>query len=128
MKRFAYSFILLSGLLVTFTQCKSTDAGVKTADKFFSLIVKGKFEKAAKMVELPIGDTTDLTANLKVMANNPVHGQLLSFNKSFGFSTNINNGITRVELPYVLTYEKGTESFTVVIVDRGSGNRIVSVN
>lgn len=128
MKRFAYSFILLSGLIFTLTQCESTEAAAKTSDKFFSVLVKGNLEKAADMVELPIGDPSDLMAQLEAMANNPVNGQLLSFKKSIGFNTKINNGVTRVELSYVLTYEKGTQSFTVVIENKGQGNKIVSVN
>ncbi len=128
MKRFAFSFILLTGLLVTLAQCGSADAGAKTADKFFTALVKGKLEKAASMVELPIGDTSDIIAQLQAMSNNPVNGQLLNFKKAMGFSTNINNGVTRVELPYVLKYEKGTQSFTVVIENRGRGNKIISVH
>jgi|GEM_PF-3580793 len=127
MKRFAYSFVLLSGLMFILTQCGSADAGAKTADRFFSTLVKGNFEKAAKMVALPIGDTTDIISQLQAMADNPVNGRLINFKKSMGFSTTINNGVTRVELPYVLTYEKGTQSFTVIIENRGRGNKIISV-
>lgn len=127
MKRFAYSFVLLSGLIFTLAQCGSADAGAKTADRFFSTIIKGNFERAAKMVELPVRDTTDIIAQLQVMANNPVNGQLISFKKSVGFSTTINNGVTTVELTYVLTYEKGTQSFTVITENRGRGNKIISV-
>lgn len=127
MKRFAFSFILLTGLLVTLAQCGSVDAGTKLADLFFTALVKGKIEKAASMVELPVGDASDLMAQLQAMSNNPVNGQLVSFKKSMGFSTNIENGVTTVQLPYVLKYEKGTQSFNVVIKNRGNGNRIVSV-
>ena len=128
MNRIAFSFILLSGLLFTLAQCGSADAGTKFADNFFSKLIKGDFDKAAKMVALPAGDPSDVIRQLKAMANNPVNGQLLEFKKSMGFSTNISNGVTRIELPYVLSYEKGTQAFTVVIEDRGSGNRIISIN
>ena len=128
MKRIAYSFVLLSGLMFTLAQCGSADAGAKTANKFFTALVKGKIEKAADMVKLPVGDPSDVVAQLEAMANNPVNGKLIGFKKSMGFSTNINNGVTRVELPYVLTYEKGTQSFTVVIENRGQGNKIISVH
>ncbi len=127
MKRFAFSFILLTGLLVTLAQCGSADAGTKLADLFFSTLIKGNFQKAAKMVELPAGDTSDLIAQLKRLENNPANGQLMSFKKSMGFSTSIENGVTTVQLPYVLKYEKGTQSFNVVIKNRGNGNRIVSI-
>jgi hypothetical protein len=128
MKRFAFSFILLSGLLFTLSQCGSADAGTKFADNFFSKLIKGDFDKAAKMVELPVGDPSNLIEQLKSMANNPVNGQLKGFKKSMGFSTNISNGVTRVELPYVLSYEKGTQAFTVIMEDRGRGNKIISIN
>lgn len=109
------------------TQCGSADAGAKTADKFFSAILDGDFEKAAAMVERDPLDSTDIIPNLMAIADNPVNGKLKSFKKSFGFNTKINNGITTVEVPYELKYEKGNKSFNVVIVDRGSGFKIVSV-
>ncbi len=127
MKKIALSFVLLAGLIFLLTQCGTADAGAKTADTFFSEILKGNFEKAAAMVECNPLDSVDIIPNLQAMANNPVNGYLKSFKKSFGFSTNVSNGITTVEIPYVLSYEKGEQSFNVVIVNRGAGYKIVSV-
>jgi hypothetical protein len=127
MKRFTFSFVLLIGLVFLFTQCGSADAGKKTADEFFSRIIKKDFEKAASMIERPFGDTTDFVQQVQWMENNPTNGQLMSFKKSIGFNTNISNGVTTVEIPYVLRYDKGDQTVNVVIKNRGSGNKIVSV-
>lgn len=127
MKRFALTFSLLTGLLFVLAQCGAADAGAKTADQFFATIVKGDLEKAAAMVELPLGDTTNLIPQLQQLRSNPVNGQLKSFKKSMGFNTNASNGVTTVELPYVLTYEQGTQNFNVVIQNRGQGYKILSV-
>ncbi|MDG1332484.1 MAG: hypothetical protein P8P74_09155 [Crocinitomicaceae bacterium] len=127
MKRFAFSFILLTGLLFTFTQCGSADAGEKTANKFFSAIIKKDFKKADAMMFRPIGDTTSFIPQLRYFENNPTNGQLLGFKKSIGFNTEIVNGVTTVKLPYTLKYESGDQLVNVVIEDRGAGNKILSV-
>lgn len=127
MKRIAFSFILLTGILFTLTQCGSADAGEKTANKFFSAIMKKDFKKADEMMFRPIGDTTSFIPQLQFFENNPTNGQLLGFKKSMGFNTEIVNGVTTVKLPYVLKYENGDQVVNVVIEDRGSGNKIVSV-
>jgi hypothetical protein len=127
MKRFIPSFILLSGLLFVLAQCGSADAGAKTADDFFTHLQKGEFDQAKNMVDLPVGDDSDLVAAFQAMVNNPVNGKMQSFKKLMGFKTNINNGVTTVQLQYKLIYEKGDRTFDVVIVNRGNGNKIVSV-
>ncbi len=53
--------------------------------------------------------------------------QLLMAKKGMGFNTNISNGITTVELPYKLIYENDEVNAQVVIVNRGSGFCISSV-
>lgn len=127
MKRFAFSFLLLTGLLFSFAQCGSAEAGEKMADTFFSLIMEKDFEKAEKLIDRPIGDTSNFIQQLEWMENNPTNGQLLGFKKSIGFSTKMNNGVTTVELPYNLKYENGVQAVKVVIQNRGSGHKIVSV-
>ena len=127
MKKYAFSIFLFVGISFLFTACGSADAGEKTANKFFAFLVEGQFAKAEKMVDRPPGDTTDFIEQMKAMGEDPVNGKLKSAKKSVGFSTNINNGVTTVELPYVLVYEKGKRRVQVVIVDRGGGNKIASV-
>ena len=127
MKRGIFTFILLMAVTTVLTQCGSADAGKKTADEFFSRIIKKDFEKAASMIERPSGDTTDFLQQVRWMENNPTNGQLLSFKKSIGFNTSISNGVTTVEIPYILRYDMGDQTVSVVIKNRGSGNKIVSV-
>ena len=71
---------------------------------------------------------TNSAKKIEILANHPEYGKLLKAEKSFGFSTNINNGITKVDLPYALTFEKGEYSVQVTIVDRGNGFEIFSIN
>lgn len=127
MKKYAFSIFLFVGISFLFTACGSADAAEKTSNTFFSLLIKGQFAKAEKMVDRPPGDTTDFIEQMKAMGEDPVNGKLKSAKKTVGFNTNINNGVTTVELPYVLVYEKGERRVQVVIVDRGGGNKIASV-
>lgn len=127
MKKHALSFVLLAGLLFILAQCGSADKGTKIANTFFASIIKKDFEKAAGMVELPLGDTTDILMQLKRMENNSINGQLQDFKKLIGFKTNMSNGIATIELPYRLKYEKGGVSFNVVIQNKGKGYKIVAV-
>ena len=127
MKRFSLAFALLVGLSFLFSQCGSADEAEKFSDQFFTLIVKQEFEKAAEMMDRPLGDTTNFALQLQAFQNNPTNGQLLSFKKSMGFNTSISNGIKTVKLPYVLKYDKGNRSFEVTIINRGGGYKIVSV-
>lgn len=127
MKRIIFCFMLLTGVLVLFTKCGSADKAEKMANEFFSSIIQKDFQKAANMIERPLGDTTDFVQQVQWMENNPTNGQLLGFKKSMGFSTKVENGVSRVELPYVLKYDKGNQAVKVVIQNRGQGNKILSV-
>lgn len=127
MKNQYVSFVLFLGMILAFTGCGSADAGEKTADQFFSYLIKGEYEKADQMIGRMPGDTTSYLPQMEVLGENPVNGKLKSAKKSMGFNTNVNNGITTVKLPYTLTYEKGTQNFEVIIVDRGDGYKISSV-
>lgn len=127
MKRITFCFLLLAGALFLFAKCGSADKAEKMANAFFSSIIQKDFQKAANMIERPIGDTTDFVQQVQWMENNPTNGQLLGFKKSMGFSTKIENGVSRVELPYVLKYDTGNRSVKVVIQNRGGGNKILSI-
>ena len=127
MKRIALSFALLTGLAFILAQCGSADSATKTADAFFATLIKQDFDKAADMVELPVGDNSNLMMQLQQMENNPTNGQLKSFKKSIGFSTKISNGVKTVELNYTLAYDNGNVPFTVVIQNKGQGDKIISV-
>lgn len=127
MKKYASSIFLFIGITLLFASCGSVDAGEKTANQFFKLLVEAQYDKAEKMLDRPLGDTTNYIAQMQAMGENSVDGKLKSAKKSMGFSTSINNGITTVELSYTLVYERGKRNVEVVIVDRGSGNKIASV-
>jgi len=127
MKRFALAFLLLTGVAFLFSQCGSADAAEKTANKFFKSIIQKDFAKAESMIDRPVGDTTNFAQQLQLLENNPTNGQLIGFKKSMGFNTNMTNGVTTVELPYMLKYESGERAFTVVVQNRGNGYKIVSV-
>jgi hypothetical protein len=127
MKKYAFSIFFFLGIGFLFTSCGSADAAEKTSNSFFALLIKGQYAKAEKMVDRPPGDTTDFIAQMQALGENQVNGKLKSAKKSIGFSTSINNGVTTVELPYILVYEKGERRVQVVIVDHGSGYKIASV-
>lgn len=124
------SFIFFAALLFFMGSCGSADKGEKCADKFFTNIIKGKYDAALKMVELDLA-TVDLNVyknQLQNLGENERDGKLLSAKKTVGFNTSINNGITTVTLPYELKYERGSSNFEVVIVDRGKGFKISSIH
>ena len=127
MKKYAFPIFLFVAIGFLFTACGSADAGEKTANQFFKFLVEGQYVKAEKMIDRPLGDTTNYLINMEAMGENSTDGKLKSAKKSMGFSTNMSNGVTTVELPYILVYEKGERRVQVVMVDRGSGYKIASV-
>lgn len=126
MKKSIYFFFILFGLL-TVSSCGSADEGQKCSDKFFSLIIKEKYEQASKLMDTQTLVGVDYVESITSLGNNPTYGKMMKAKKGMGFSTNINNGITTVELPYTLKYENGTTNVQVVIVNRGAGYYISSV-
>ncbi len=128
MKKTFIPFILFIGLMISLTGCGAAGDAEKCAEKFFSHLIKQDFEKAGKYLSANVRSMEDTESQLKAMAENPQDGKLLSVEKSLGFNTQIRNGITTVELPYSFTYEKGVYDYEVVIVDRGAGYKIESIN
>ncbi|NRA12904.1 MAG: hypothetical protein HRT57_13190 [Crocinitomicaceae bacterium] len=127
MKKTFVPIVLLIGLILSLTGCGSVDEGEKCADKFFKHIIDQNFEEAVKLVDLDPLTAVDLEVKIRALGENEKDGKLLSAKKGTGFSTNVSNGITTVELPYNLKYEKATYNFQVVIVDRGNGFKIVAI-
>lgn len=127
MKKSLPLFILFAGMSLILSSCASTDKAQKTADKFFSLLIKGKYEAANKLVETGFGSDRQLT-EVKFLGQNDENGKLLSAKKGMGFNTQIHNGVTTVTLPYELKYEKTELNREVTIVDQGSGFKIRSIN
>lgn len=127
MKKTIVPFILFLGLTLTMTSCGAADDAEKHANKFFKHLIKGNFSKASNFLDPTITSTDGYLDQIMGMAENQQNGKLLSAEKSIGFKTNIENGITKVELPYKLTYEKGINHFQVIIVDRGGGYKIVAI-
>ena len=126
MKKFNSIFILLCLLLIS--SCASTDEGQKVADQFFKLIIDEKFDAAAELIELNPGITADERVEMAAsLGFHQTFGKLVKVKKTMGFNTNINNGLTTVELPYKLKFEKGDYATTVTIIDRGNGFKISSV-
>ncbi len=127
MKKSLTFFILFLGLALSLTSCGSADKAQKTSDQFFHLIIKHKYSEAAKMINTVGATNAQMETALEQIADHPTFGKLKSAEKGMGFNTQINNGITSVTLNYNLTYEKSEESMEVVLVDRGSGFKIESV-
>lgn len=127
MKKSLTVFMLFLGMSVLFTSCGSTDAAEKTANTFFKLLIKGDFNRANALVRTGFDAQLQLK-HVSTLGKNDSDGKLLSAKKTMGFNTNITNGITTVELPYTLKYEKNELSVEVVLVNRGSGFKIEHVN
>lgn len=119
--------MLFVGLSIILTSCGSTDQAEKTANKFFSLLIKEKYTDANKLVETGF-DANQQLAEVTYLGKNDKNGKLISAKKTMGFNTQVNNGITTVTLPYMLKYEKTELNFEVTIVDEGSGFKIRSIN
>lgn len=124
------NFLLFIGIItiaLTLASCQQTkDAQVK-ADVFFKLIVKEKYSDAAKMIEVSVLDTTNYTIALEHFGNDQALGKLKSAKKGIGFNSKISNGVSNVDLPYELTYERGKLNRTVYLIDRGEGFKIQSI-
>lgn len=120
-------FILFLGLTLTMTGCGAAGDAEKQANKFFKHLIKGNFSKASGFLDPTITSSDDYLIQIKAMAENQQNGKLVSAEKTIGFKTNIENGITKVELPYKLTYEKGISHHQVIIVNRGGGYKIVAI-
>jgi hypothetical protein len=119
--------LLFMGICLMLTSCASTDKAEKTADKFFSLLIKEKYAEANKLVATGF-DAAQQLAEVTRMGKNDENGKLLSAKKTMGFNTQINNGVTTVTLPYALKYEKTEQNVEVTLVDQGSGLKIRQIN
>lgn len=127
MKRSLTLFILFLGMSFLFSSCGAKNAAEKKTNQFFALVIKGDYANASKYVESGL----DQEEQLKVIARmgkNDLDGKLVSAKKSWGFKTQVTNGITRVTLPYQLKYERKELSVQVRLVDNGSGFKIQSIN
>jgi len=111
-------------MIFSLSGCETTEAAEKCADEFFNHIISSNYEKAATLVAVTPFDGYSKAEALEKMLDKSDYGALLKAEKSFGFNTQINNGISTVQLPYELTYENGSYTFNLVIVDRGNGFKI----
>lgn len=127
MKRSLTVFILFLGMSFLFSSCGSTDAAEKTANKFFSLLLKGDTIHANKFVETGF-DRQQQLKEVARLGKNDSDGKLISAKKKMGFNTQMVNGVTSVTLPYELKYEQNELSVQVTLVDEGSGFKIRSIN
>lgn len=126
MKNYFLPFLILLGLTLNLTGCGKTDTAQKSSDKFFKLIINKNYEAALIMIEDP-SEKVEIMEALKSIGDDAKNGKLLSFEKTFGFNTNISNGITTVKLPYTLKYKYAERKCEVVLKDRGKGFKITSV-
>ncbi len=110
--------------IIVLYNCGSTDKGQNCADTFFAHIINEKYDSALYLMENMSPTDSISLANIKTFGNNPNLGKLIAVEKSFGFSTNINNGVSTVKLPYKLQYEKSLLSREVTIVNKGRGYKI----
>ncbi len=124
-----YFYIFLSLILaISLSSCETTEKAEACAETFFQEVIAGKHESAAKhLANKPLEKFNKIEV-VKLLSVNPEQGKLLNASKGSGFSTNISNGVSTVELPYELTYENGTVTYKVVIVDRGNGMKIEYLN
>ena len=121
------SISLLLGLLFVLFSCGSADKAEKTANKFFSLIINGNTAQAVSICIDGQIDKAGMTEAIEYFRKNDEAGKLLSAKKGLGFNTSIENGVTKVALPYLLKYEKYEKNVEVQLIDQGSGFKIVSV-
>jgi len=127
MKKSLTFFVLFLGLALSLTSCGSADKAQKTSDRFFQLILKHEYSEAIKLINTVGATDAQMETALAQIADHPSFGKLKSAKKGFGFNTQISNGITTVTLNYDLTYEESEQRMQIVMVDRGSGFRIESV-
>lgn len=130
MKRSLTVFILFLGMSFLFSSCgtgEATDAAEKTANQFFSLLIKGDNVRASKFVE-PSFDSQQQLKEIASLGKNDTDGKLISVKKSFGFNTQIMNGVATVTLPYQLKYERNERSVQVTLVGKRSRLKIRSIN
>lgn len=115
-------------LALTLSSCETTEKAEACADTFFLQVISGEHESASNfLADKPLEKFNKMEV-VKLLSINPEQGKLLSASKNTGFQTNINNGISTVQLPYELTYENGTITYNVVVVDRGDGMKIEYLN
>ncbi len=130
MKRSLTVFILFLGMSFLFSSCgtkEATDAAGKTANKFFTLLIKGDNVRASNFVE-PSFDSRQQLEEIARLGKNDANGKLISAKKSFGFNTQIMNGVATVTLPYQLKYERNELSVQVTLVGKGSRFKIRSIH
>lgn len=114
-------------LFMAFTSCESAQKAENTANRFFTHLIQGQMEKAASMVEQGQMSALEMNTNLELLRKDGSKGNLLSARKGMGFNSQINNGVTTVNLPYKLKYQNGSRKVQVTLVDTGRGFRIVSL-
>ncbi|MFK7757855.1 MAG: hypothetical protein AB8B53_13075 [Flavobacteriales bacterium] len=115
-------------LIISLGSCETTEKAEACADTFFQEVIAGKHESASNyLADKPLEKFNKIEV-VKLLSINPEQGKLLSASKNTGFSTNIQNGVSTVQMPYELTYENGTITYSVVVVDRGNGMKIEYLN
>lgn len=127
MKKSLHIFGIFLGICFLLSSCGSANEAEKTADQFFRLLVNGKYTEANALVETTFAPQRQLE-NVKSLGMNLKDGKLQSAKKSMGFNTQINNGVTKVTLPYTLKYSRAEIKVDVILVDQGKGYKIQTIN
>lgn len=113
------AFVILC-LFFLFTSCESVEKSDKTAEEFYAAIKDDNFDKAVSFCSeeaLKANPKEEWIALLK--ARKEKTGKLLSFQR-YAFETKTNNGVTKTELKYNVTYEKMKFYEKLIFISSGS--------
>ena len=121
------SLILLLGASLLLSSCKTTEEAENCANTFFTHLIEENYDAAAQLLAVSPFEGRSKADALKSLMEKGEYGKLTKAEKKMGFNTEIKNGISRVSLPYELTYEEGSWNFELLLVDRGQGFRIEEI-
>ena len=115
-------------LIVIFSfSCQAMEHSEKFVDHFFSLVIAENYTEAENIIESNLFRSNGEDLSLAELNKNERFGKLLSVKKSMGFNSSSSNGVTTIRLPYDLKYETQVISCNVVIINRGAGFKVASI-
>lgn len=131
MKRFLVGAVIALGFagLLSLQSCfggimAKTDQAEATVDSFYTYLQKRDYDELfEKYGYADAGATKDDW--LEVFYKLEELGKLESWDQDFGLNTNMSNGFTKVDLNYSCEYEGGTTKDNFVLVDKGSGFKVM---
>jgi len=130
MKKLLFPVILpMLFIATTFSSCGIGEDSAEAqtfVEEFYGYLSEKDYDKAMSMVDEDSKKITPQDEWLKILTQKESLGKFNGYEKSMGFNTHYNNGVTTVELNYTCNYEKMEVYEKFTMVKRGDVYKIMS--